>query len=690
MHASATHETVAVLMLDIDDFKRVNDIYGHAVGDAILAELADHLRATVRSTDAVCRIGGEEFALIVPSTDASSTVALATRLVQRLEDVEFLLAGTVSVSIGIAHGPEHAMNPRELVACAESAMMTAKASGKSQIVVYGDRSAERPEGKRRREDVRSLAHMKMLQSLGSKLNRLNDVREIGASIANELRGLIDYHNCRVFIREGDELLPIAFRGELTATQGSELEVLATRVGHGITGRVAATGEAILAGDASKLEFAATIPGTEDIEESVLAVPLTYDARTNGVIFVSKLGLDQFDDDDLRLLEVLAGHAAIALENASLYEAQRREAEAANALLEFSRGLSSEGPEEVMALIAAGVGRLLRAPHASVWLARPETGELEGRAAWSEDGSPVEALLGRRLPVRAAEFIGGLESPFVIAPDEYAAQLDEPLPEPWAGVHAVAPFCIDGRPGAIAVAAREGERVSEGELALLGGLAHQAKLAITNASRFEGLEQTFLSTVEALANALEANDEYTSSHARWITDLALRVGSELGLDARALKRVELGALFHDIGKIGIPSSILAKPGPLTDEERRLVETHPELGERILRPIGQLEDVCGIVRACHERWDGAGYPDRKAGDEIPIESRIIFACDAYHAMTTDRPYRKALPADEALRRLREAAGSQFDPRVVEACLRVLDAGGEQAVEKVSDTFSPASPT
>jgi HD-GYP domain-containing protein (c-di-GMP phosphodiesterase class II) len=148
-----------------------------------------------------------------------------------------------------------------------------------------------------------------------------------------------------------------------------------------------------------------------------------------------------------------------------------------------------------------------------------------------------------------------------------------------------------------------------------------------------------------------------------------VGEELGLEAESLKRLELGALFHDIGKIGIPNSVLLKPGPLTDEERALIETHPELGEKIIAPIDQLQDVCGIVRACHERWDGGGYPDRKRGDEIPLESRIIFACDAFHAMTTDRPYRRALPAEEALRRLREAAGTQFDPQVVDVCLRVL---------------------
>jgi HD-GYP domain-containing protein (c-di-GMP phosphodiesterase class II) len=180
-------------------------------------------------------------------------------------------------------------------------------------------------------------------------------------------------------------------------------------------------------------------------------------------------------------------------------------------------------------------------------------------------------------------------------------------------------------------------------------------------------------VEALANALEANDEYTSSHARWITDLSLKVGSGLGLDLRSLKRLELGALFHDIGKIGIPQAILSKPGPLTDEERLIVEKHPELGERIIAPIDRLEEVRPIVRHCHERYDGEGYPDRKRGEEIPIESRIILVCDAYHAMTTDRPYRKRLPKEEALRRLDEGAGTQFDPDVVAVCKRILAENG-----------------
>jgi HD-GYP domain-containing protein (c-di-GMP phosphodiesterase class II) len=263
-------------------------------------------------------------------------------------------------------------------------------------------------------------------------------------------------------------------------------------------------------------------------------------------------------------------------------------------------------------------------------------------------------------------------PYYVSAEDYAAIASPP--ENTDGRFAIAPFTVDGRWGVIAVATPSATTFADRELDLLSGLAQQAKLALVSASSYETLERTFLSTIEALANALEANDEDTSSHARWITDLALRVGVDLGLEQQELKLLELGALFHDIGKIGIPSAILLKPGPLTPVERGVIETHPLLGERILQPIEQLGEVRRIVRNCHERWDGEGYPDRLRGEDIPIQARIVFACDAFHAMTTDRPYRRALRVEEARRRLEEAAGSQFDPEVVDALLRVLDERGQ----------------
>ena len=391
--AASEHENVALVMLDIDDFKKVNDVFGHAVGDEVLAELADHLRATVRTSDVVCRIGGEEFAVILPGSHEEQAVALATRLVTRLDAVARDLAGKISVSIGIAQGPRHAANPRELVACAEAAMMTAKARGKSQVVFFDDSATERPEADDSREDVRSIAHLKMLQSLAGKLNRSTDVREIGMAIANELRQLIDYHNCRIFVRDGEELQPIAFQGELTAPEHPDAEVFRTRVGEGFTGRVVETGESLLLDDASTCEFAIKIEGTAQIEESIIAVPMHYGARVIGVIVVSKLGLNQFDTDDLRLLEVLAGHTAAAVENARLYEVQRREAESAKALLEFGRDLAAaEGLEQVLERIVEGAQQLMGAPHASLWLQESIGGDVVGQAAHGyELGAPVVGL-----------------------------------------------------------------------------------------------------------------------------------------------------------------------------------------------------------------------------------------------------------------------------------------------------------
>jgi HD-GYP domain-containing protein (c-di-GMP phosphodiesterase class II) len=558
------------------------------------------------------------------------------------------------------------MNPRELVACAEAAMMAAKARGKNQIVYYDDTTSERPETSApTARDVRSIAHLKMLQSLSGKLNRLNDVREIGETIVTELRSLIDYHNCRIFVVEGEELVPVAFHGGFATDVPSVMEALRCRVGQGITGRCAELGESLLIGDAARNEFAMRVPGTESIEESLVAVPLRSGKRVIGVIVISKLGLEQFDEDDVRLLEVLSGHAAVALENARLYEAQRREAESAKALLEFSRELASaEGLDAILARIVELAAPIVGSPRTSVWLQDVETGEISAKASFGYDDIARARLEAMRYSVTT-----DMTEPFLFAPEEF--ELERAVED--GCMLAAAPLTLDGgRRGFIVAMVPEGREddFRERKLRLLGGIAHQAKLAIANAGNFESLEGTFLSTVEALANALEANDEYTSSHARWITDLALKVGEGLGLDPKALKRLELGALFHDIGKIGIPGSILSKPGRLTAEERALIETHPELGEKIIAPIDRLQEVRPIVRHCHERYDGDGYPDRRAGEDIPIESRIIFVCDAFHAMTTDRPYRTRLSTGEAIRRLREAAGSQFDPHVVAVALEVLD--------------------
>lgn len=158
----------------------------------------------------------------------------------------------------------------------------------------------------------------------------------------------------------------------------------------------------------------------------------------------------------------------------------------------------------------------------------------------------------------------------------------------------------------------------------------------------------------------------------LVELGLAVGRAMGLQADQLRRLEFGGLLHDVGKAGIPSEILDKPGALEPHERAVIEQHTTIGAAMLeRAGGLLGDVGRVVRSSHERYDGLGYPDGLAGDAIPIESRIIACCDALSAMTTTRPHRDALSVDEALNRLRRNAGSQFDPAVVDALLLVTAA-------------------
>ncbi|MDP8911189.1 MAG: diguanylate cyclase, partial [Actinomycetota bacterium] len=672
-----SHDAIAVMMMDIDDFKRVNDIHGHAAGDHVLVTLADLLARTARGCDVVCRVGGEEFAVIMPSSDTEEALALARRLASRMTNLEFAPAGKVTLSIGIAHSPEHAMNSRELVACADAAMLAAKSRGKNGVAVFGDGEAQERTHSQRHA-VRTIAHMKMLQSLSGKLSRLNEVREIGNVIVTELRTLIDYHNCRVYTIEGDEMVPIAFRGELADYEHETVAMLSGyKVGEGITGAAAACGKSLLVHDTNACEHAVQIPGTQPIDESMIATPLTFGSRVIGVIVISKLGVGQFDQDDVRLLEVLGGHAAVALENARLYEAERREAEnakalleIANSLLEFSRDLATaEDLDTVAQRTVELAAKALQARQTSVWLEDPDGRGVAPLAFCGYDEAERRELAALRFPAEVHERFLTRREPFLLTNEELESIEDVRRRD---AVYAVAPITVGAaRLGCIAATLAPGDEAAFGErkIRLLAGIAHQAQLAMTNASNFTSLERTFLSTVESLANALEANDEHTSSHTRQIAETAVEVATALGLQRHALKRVELGALLHDIGKIGIPSKILCKPGPLTEEERSVVELHPQLGERIIAPIERLADVRPVVRHCHEHFDGRGYPDGLAGEEIPIESRIVFVCDAFHAMTTDRPYRRRLPHAEARRRLEQAAGTQFDPRVVETYLRLL---------------------
>ena len=207
------------------------------------------------------------------------------------------------------------------------------------------------------------------------------------------------------------------------------------------------------------------------------------------------------------------------------------------------------------------------------------------------------------------------------------------------------------------------------LGLIHLFARQREAAIDSGLE---LSNAYRGTAILLGDVIEADDHYTASHSAGVLSLSLDVGRRMGLAPAQLRELELVAMLHDVGKIRIPNELIRKPGPLTPDEWAIVKTHTIEGEKLLMKVGGLLGLVGrLVRSCHERWDGTGYPDRLAGEEIPLVARIVSCCDAFDAMTTDRSYRKALTAPQAVAELRACAGTQFDPAVVGVLVSILQA-------------------
>ena len=219
-------------------------------------------------------------------------------------------------------------------------------------------------------------------------------------------------------------------------------------------------------------------------------------------------------------------------------------------------------------------------------------------------------------------------------------------------------------GIIQVANKNGNSpFSHEDIDLLKILGSQIAFVIQNAELFSNLEKAYLDTLSALTNAIDAKDRYTRGHSDRVTTLSVRLAKAVGLDKSDVAKIRLGGMLHDIGKIGIPEAILNKPDKLDNDEYNIIKTHPILGVGILGDVKFLHDVVPIVKHHHERFDGKGYPDALKGNDIPLLARIVSIVDTFDAMTTNRPYRKALTTEESLREIERCKGTQFEPELAD---------------------------
>jgi putative nucleotidyltransferase with HDIG domain len=211
-----------------------------------------------------------------------------------------------------------------------------------------------------------------------------------------------------------------------------------------------------------------------------------------------------------------------------------------------------------------------------------------------------------------------------------------------------------------------------DLDLLRTLAIHASMGVVNANLYGELRETFLKVLQSLARSLEARDPYTQGHSFRVSEISSIVAAELGLPPHVIEIIKNAALLHDIGKIGVPDSVLQKPSKLTPEERLIIHTHPTMGENICRPLDLGQEALFLIRHHQERLNGTGYPDQLPADQQPLPLRIICAVDSLDAMSSDRPYRKALSAAQRVEQMNRGAGSEFDPVVVEVLKSLLSAG------------------
>ena len=231
---------------------------------------------------------------------------------------------------------------------------------------------------------------------------------------------------------------------------------------------------------------------------------------------------------------------------------------------------------------------------------------------------------------------------------------------------VFPVMVRGALGAVIAVSRKSDQVAAHNYVIVGQLAAQLGVGLTNARLLEEIDRANWEMVEALSRAIDAKSPWTAGHSTRVTMVGLALGRRLGFDDRQLESVHRGGLLHDIGKLGIPVEILDKPGRLSVEEMDVMKQHPAIGARIVEPISAYADVVAAVRHHHERYDGTGYPDRLAGEAIPLIARIFAVADVFDSLASPRPYREAWDHKRVLDYIVEGAGTQFDPRVVEAFL------------------------
>src|SRR6266545_4064778 len=623
---------MSLIMADLDLLRDINNTYGHLAGDAVLKGIAQIFRAQLRHYDVPARFGGEEFSILLPETPTDQALEIAERIRRTIAESAFEVETSsepirATVSIGVAGFPKDATDANELIHQADLAVYRAKLQGRNRV--------------------------------------------LGASSDQALLNNDRNHRLVAVPEDGDHVVPLPRVAEAkpseerrstaqprpSGVQGPRLLALSKRLGF-LVGAVSFMGMAagvlgILFGTTQDLigllamvlvvgVGQALALATDEGSISVSAVGAVAGAALFGpraaLAIGATIAIVEWSHHRQWIHHVVFNIGALTL--ASLSAASVFGGAAMFELSDTPQRVLTIGAGLVAGLVYFGVNMGL----VSLALA------VEGHEKWRTVFKERFAWLWLHYVVYG--FVAGV---MAVAYD--VATL-------WGLAVFAIPLLLmrKTQEAYLAHTQRSAQKLREAAETI-----HTQNVSLEQANRL--LKERSTAAMESLSATVDARDSYTAGHSRRVQQLALAIGREIRLSQAELDLLGHAALFHDIGKLAIPDAILLKPATLTGREWSLMQNHAAEGARIIDRLGFLGDAVPAIKHHHERFDGAGYPDRLSGEDIPLGARIIHVADALDSMLTTRIYRTARPAEDALAELRRAAGSQFCPRCVSALERVL---------------------
>ena len=642
---------LSVIMADLDLLRDINNAYGHLAGDAVLHGIAGVFQRQLRHSDIPARFGGEEFAIVLPETTPQEAFEIAERIRRAVAEQRFEVETSsepirATVSFGVAGCPADGTDANELVHQADLAVYRAKLQGRNRVLQASSEPVLLPADRTLR--LATVPDEKVYSKAPSASAAVA-IPELPAS-SSEQR----HEQQRPHTQAGPRFVALS--------RSLAFLVVAVSVG-GIA--------------AGALGF--VVSGTTDIIGLLAVIALVAGGQAlaleldGGSISVSAVGA-------LAGAAIVGPKAALplALATAAVEWSSRRTPiyqllfnigalsfASLGAAFVFSLG-GSDGFELLVTaaagLVAGGVYFVVNTGLLSGAMA------LEGHDSWRRVWTERFSWL---LPHYVA--FGAVGGAIALS---YEA----------IGLYGLAVFVLPLLLMRKTMATYLGHtEKSTKKLREAAETIRSQNISLEQANRL--LKERSTAAMESLSATVDARDAYTAGHSRRVQQLALAIGRELDLSQAELDLLGHAALFHDIGKLAIPDAVLLKPSTLSSDEWALMQRHAEEGARIIDRLGFLDDAVPAIRHHHERWDGAGYPDGLAGEEIPLGARIIHVADALDSMLTNRIYRTARPAADALEELRRGAGSQFCPRSVGALDRIL-AGGQEREQPAASALAAAS--